>query len=371
MKKHLIAAAVATVVAAPAMAQNVTLSGLLDTGIVARDSGNSTGGSFTGATSNVLTTSNIAIRASEDLGGGMKVAVTIFDEIQLHNNRAATVAAGSDTLTNTNGAFASVDQYSLAISGAFGTFEGGRFPSMARSVNGAGSVIGNIGLPGNYGANVAVTAVNQVGAIAAGDNMSMRVLGNYANNSYAYTTPLFNGIQAQFYRTAANTATGKAGELDGVALRYTNGPLVLGYSTIKQTTTAAGAKRETVAFSAQYDAGFARFGAATLDHDESSATAGEDGKVSMITATAPIGGGLNVFGGYHVFEDRAATTNNGGKAMMVGVSKDLSKRTTIYAAHAKVTNETNSSYNLSVMDTGIATVGNDPSATVIGLRHSF
>ena len=39
MKKHLIAAAVATVVAAPAMAQNVTLSGLFDTGIIARDSG--------------------------------------------------------------------------------------------------------------------------------------------------------------------------------------------------------------------------------------------------------------------------------------------------------------------------------------------
>ena len=371
MKKHLIAAAVATVVAAPAMAQNVTLSGLLDTGIVARDSGNSTGGSYTGATSNALTTSNIAIRASEDLGGGLKVAVTIFDEIQLHHSRAVTVGAGGDTIANTNNPFQSVDQYSLAISGGFGTVEAGRFPSMARSINGAGSVIGNIGLPGNYGANVAVTPVNQVGGIAAGDNMSMRVLGNYASNSVAYTSPLFNGIQAQFYRTMANQAVGKLGEVDAVGVRYTNGPLVVGYSTIKQTTTTAGVKRETNAFSAQYDAGFVKLGAAMLDHDESSTTAGEDGKVSMITATSPIGGGLNVFGGYHVFEDRASTATNGGKALILGVSKDLSKRTTIYAAHAKVTNEANSTYNLSVMDTGISTAGNDPSATVIGLRHSF
>ena len=371
MKKHLVAVAVSAAFTVPAFAQNVTISGLFDTGFVQRDSGNATGGKFVGASNNILTTSNLAIRASEDLGGGMKVSATIFDEIQLVTNRTSTLAAGSDNQTNTGAPFQAIDQFSLAISGDFGTVEAGRFPSLARSINGAGSVIGNIGLPGSYGRNTAVAAAGNNAAIVAATNTSMRTLGNYATNSAAYTTPTFSGLQAQVFNTFSQSAVGDLNRTIALGVRYTNGPLVAGYSSIKTDVLTTGVKAETESVSLQYDAGVAKFGAALLEHDERSDTVGEDGRVAMITATVPLGGGLSVFGGYHLFEDQAATAANQGKAIMVGVSKDLSKRTTLYAVYAKITNETNASYNLSIHDVGQPAVGNDPVAFAIGLRHSF
>jgi len=260
----------------------------------------------------------------------------------------------------------------LALSGGFGAVEIGRFSSMARSVSAGGSVIGNIGLPGNYAANNTVTVVGtSVGAVAAGDRMGMRVLGNYANNSVAYTTPTFSGVTAQVYRTASQRSADDAGQVDAAGIRYAQGPLTVGYSTIRQVISAAGAKRETNAAIAQYDAKFAVFGLGMMEHDESSAVTGGDGKLNMITARVPLGNGINLLAGYHLFKDEASTTANKGSATIIGATKDLSKRTNLYAVYARVSNEANSSYFLSVHDIGQTAAGNDPKAVAVGVRHSF
>ncbi len=371
MKKHLIAAAVAAGVAAPAIAQNVTISGTFDGGIVVRDSGNATANKFTGGAGGVLTTNTLRFSGTEDLGGGLKAGFTILDEYDLKTAHAATATVASDA-TAANGPMSSVDQYSINVSGDFGAFEIGRFPSLARSINGAGSVIGNIGLPGNYGANNGVTAVDaNVAVVTAGERMSMRVLGNYANNSVAYTTPTFNGVTAQIYRSFANRAADDAGQVDAVGVRYSAGPLTLGYSNIKQVITTAGAKRDTDALSAQYDFGMVVVGVASLTHDESSAVVGEDAKLNMVTARVPLSGGVSLIGGYHLFKDAGATASNKATAIMLGAIKDLSKRTNVYAAYGKVSNESNASYHLGAMDIGVSTAGNDPKVFSVGMRHSF
>ena len=69
MKKHLLAIAVASAVAVPAMAQ-VSISGRIDTSIQRAE--DSAGKSTTRIDSNLLTTNEIVIAGTEDLGGGLK-----------------------------------------------------------------------------------------------------------------------------------------------------------------------------------------------------------------------------------------------------------------------------------------------------------
>ena len=93
MKKHLIAAAVAAAVAVPAMAQNVTMDGVIDSmyGSVDRGGTAAITGKFVGVVANVFATSQMNIRGTEDLGGGVKAGFRL--------SRQLGAATGTDTGT--------------------------------------------------------------------------------------------------------------------------------------------------------------------------------------------------------------------------------------------------------------------------------
>ena len=85
MKKHLIAAAVAAAVAAPAFAQtSVSFFGRLDVGYANNTSDGGTAATKvknSGIHSGALTTSRFGFNVSEDLGGGLKAIATMETEL--------------------------------------------------------------------------------------------------------------------------------------------------------------------------------------------------------------------------------------------------------------------------------------------------
>jgi len=198
MKKHIIAAAVAAAVAVPAMAQ-VTISGRVDQSI-----GNATNTSDEKANrvnSSLLTTSQLVITGSEDLGGGLKA--NLFAASQL--------APDTGTFSWGNRGF------TVGVSGGFGAITIGKD---------AGSVIDSIATS---------SVVNNLG--------NYSVLNNRVNNSISYTSPSISGLTARIIYTAGNDdgtdATQKdQNKLTEVSATYVGGPLTVRLASSKTTNAA-------------------------------------------------------------------------------------------------------------------------------------
>lgn len=359
MKKHLIALAVAGAVAAPVMAQNVSISGVVDQA-VGRDTP-AAAGSRTVNLSGVLTTSKLQFNATEDLGGGMKASIILADEFGLSSTgQGVTAAAGLGT---------TFDAASVSLSGNFGTVAIGRFGSLARNAGGAGSLaeLGNAGLAGS--SDVLDAAYGTDGA-----NGSMRAMGDKDDNAFAYTTPTINGVTVQFWRAGANSTTGTgvgvAGDQTAIGATYSNGPLMVGVGTIKAKQVGSNAK--TTAYAGSYDLGMAKVGLINIKIDENTSSAGDTRSVTVFNGAVPLGNGLTLIGAYHTFSQDEDPTANNASAMVVGVTKALSKRTTVYGVYGATNNETNAGYNLGMNDSHATTVrGSDPKTYAIGIRHVF
>lgn len=359
MKKHLIAAAVAAAVAAPVMAQNVTVSGVVDQA-VGRDN-QAAAGSRTVNLSGLLSTSKLQFNATEDLGGGMKAAVVLADEFTLSSTaQNGTAASGLGT---------TFDSASVSLSGNFGTVAIGRFSSLARNAGGVGSLaeLGNAGLAGSSDALDGAYSTD-------GSNSSFRAMGDKDDNAFAYTSPTIQGVTVQYWRSGSNTAggtgVGVAGDQTALGATYVNGPLQVGVGTIKAKQVGSNAK--TTAYGGQYDLGMAKVGLVNIKIDENTSSAGDTRSVTVLNAAVPLGNGLTLIGAYHTFsQDEDATANN-ASAMVLGLTKALSKRTTVYGVYGATNNETNAGYNLGMNDSAATTVrGIDPKVYAIGIRHVF
>jgi len=364
MKKSLLALAVSAAVAVPAFAQNVTVYGVLDQAVGSKET--SSAGGTTAGFGGVLTTNVIGFRGSEDLGGGLKAEFQYEAEPKMFLQRDGNSAA--DTLGTNGAAF-------LRVTGGFGTVTLGRFGSLARNAGGTGSFIGNIGLAGNGG-----SAGNSGLITTAGTRLSMRLLGDFTDSSVAYTTPNVSGFTAQIYQSYSGNSAGfigtsgstsaTMGDQFAVGATYVQGPLALGIGNISRDITAT-AKATTMALGANYDFNVFRVVVVYNKFTENDAVAATTHKVTVAQASVPLDGGMALIGSFHHYKNDAATLNK-GKGISVGLTKALSKRTTAYAVHASVKNDNNAAYSFGANDMVTAQVnGFDPSATWVGIRHSF
>lgn len=84
MQKKLVATAILSLVSGAAAAQsNVTIYGLIDTGVEYLNKAGSNGGSVTRLASGAMNTSRIGFRGSEDLGGGLKAIFQLENGFKL------------------------------------------------------------------------------------------------------------------------------------------------------------------------------------------------------------------------------------------------------------------------------------------------
>ncbi len=367
MKKHLLAAAVAAAVSGPLAAQNVSVFGVIDTGVASIESGAAASTSYTGSINNVLSTSSLGFRGTEDLGGGLKASFVIRQEF----TPSTGVYAGRSTINQngvaTNEAYQQRDRFTevaVAVEGGFGTVTLGKHTALARNAAGAGAWIGNVAL------------------IGTGAGITLRQLGDNTDNAIAYTTPTINGFRAQAFRgfqnaAAASGATSTAEALqttNGIGVAYASGPLTLGAGQLTRDLVAAGtagsaADTKTQTIAAGYDFGAVRLGVTFMKYDNSSAAQNDEQQVTAVQAQVPLSGALSIIGAYHMYDAGTAAANDSGKYMMIGINNNFSKRTNMYAIYGKITNEAASRYSHAFATAAAA--GDDPRTISVGVRHSF
>jgi len=337
MKKQIIAAAVAAAFAVPAAAQ-VTISGRVDQSL-----GNGTSTADKKANrvnSSLLTTSQLVITGSEDLGGGLKANLYVSSQL----------APDTGTFSWGNRGF------TVGLSGKFGAVTIGKDAGSAIDAIATSAVVNNLG---NYS-----------------------VLNNRVNNSISYTSPSFSGMTARVIYTAGNDdgtddTAKKQNRLTEVSATYVGGPLTVRLAQSKTsmaaiataatatnsfgtTASTAASTRDDVSergIQANYNAGFALINARYVERTTEGAETGtglRDQNATGYGASIPVAGvALNL--DYLKLDHSTATSSFA--ITSATVVKELSKRTNVYGA-----------YSAKDYDD---TAKNTESIYAIGVRHSF
>jgi len=337
MKKHLIAAGVVAVFAAPAMAQNVQIYGTVDVNYVVTDTDNAKSDSAMGsAAATTLRTPVLGFRGSEDLGGGLKA------EFQLEGRLNPELGSLGAQGTTTNGTTATQTylfnrEAWVGLSGAFGAVRFG-----TTDVTTAQAIDSKVG---------------QAGVLS--DNYSGE-LGSDVSKTIRYTSPTFSGISAQVGYASPQSTSSAGGEstansVTSLYLQYEEGKLgaYAGY-TSKKISTSYDQKETTLGV--KYDFGVVSVGA-MLQHRDSATNNGEDISIQMLSAQLPLGNGYALHGVYRKQETDLTTASTDGKAFTIAATKALSKRTSVYAGIRSTDLE--------------STAENDSKNYIVGVSHTF
>ena len=342
MKKLALAAAL-TALATSVSAQNVTVYGVIDSGFQKHDNGT---GSYTRGSDNALATSRLGFRGTEDLGGGLRANFQI--EGLLNPN---TGSMGSTTVA-TNEVFNR--EAWVGIAGAFGEIRMGRQDvTYAQDIDIGTSQFNNFGNRAING-----TAIE---------------LGTDQKNVVKYISPTMSGFSLQLGYGSANNAgatTDTSGDQKGAAISFTKGAVKLFAGVHNNDATATAGKRDFVSYGGSYDFGVASVGATYAEGDVNN-TNGAKNKSTQGSVRMPLAGGLALHGVYAVAKDGAQSTNGEGKGYTVGVTKTLSKRTTLYAAYTAVDNQANARMYMAGQVAAPATAGLDTKTTSFGISHVF
>lgn len=302
MKKHLIAAAVTTAIAAPAMAQNVSLYGTFDEAIVMTK--NQGGQDVTNLTSGTVSSSVLGFKGAEDLGGGLKALVQ-FEGNMNHNGTNTINAEGQ--LGKTAGNF---DREAwVGMAGGFGEVRLGRTDvTGVQGIDGLGSskTLGNID---DFGGS----------------------LGKDGASAIRYTSPTMNGFKfdAGLQMSATtNTASGTA-DITSAGVYYTAGAISVAAGQTQKEVAGATSDKETQ-FAARYNAGAFAVGVARQAY--SSATASSEFTTTQVGVDVPLGNGMTLGASYKNYNKKTTNTSD-VKRTAVALAKGLSKRTTVYAGY--------------------------------------
>jgi predicted porin len=317
MKKTMIAASIAAVVAAPVAFADVTVSGAAQQEFLNID------GSTVGWQSD--SAYDINIKSTEDLGNGMKAMAVISLQSDYDGN-------------TTNGRN---DQY-VGLSGDFGTVILGKVESFTE---------------GKVAAQASVDSSENLGIEpgTGGDRVS-----NGA--ALAYVSPTVNGFHVAAAcitdeTIAAADDGGSTCDHTDVMVAYSNGPLSVsaGKTTYANTSAAAAAANGTVAgtsnsqqaIAVKYNMGDLNLVAVSTSTEQ----AGVDIDGYMVGATYAMG--ANKIGVGFMNQDTSATADE--DQYIVDFSHALSKSTSIYVTYHNDDNGANA----------------DVDTTAIGVKHSF
>jgi len=224
MKKSLVALAALAVVGG-ASAQ-VTISGLIDTGVVASDF---KGAKVTQVTSNNAYTTFLMFTGTEDLGGGLSAKFRF--EIDPVLTRTAGPNAGAASSDVSNVANIGNGYSFLGLAGGFGELQFGTINTATLGANGIGQPFGT--------------------AIGSGYKTISQAATRY-QNTLRYDTPAMNGLSGSFLygfkdqyqnnASAAALAVAASLPLNGrdqiqeFGVKYANGPINVQFANLTTTT---------------------------------------------------------------------------------------------------------------------------------------
>lgn len=336
MKKLLVTmAALGAVASTSGFAQSkVAIYGLVDLGFVHERGGAS--GSVNKLTSGIANGSRIGFQGIEDLGDGLSAIFTIENGFQ-----SDTGAAGQGGLVFGRQAF-------VGLTGGFGALK------LGRQYTPLEVLIGKIDPFGN-GSSGKMTNV-----FAAG--YSPRI-----NNAVIYTTPAIGGFSGEVaYGFGEVPGDISASRFVGASGGYIQGPLYvrLAYQNSNDITATSSAKNTVLGVTYDFGAVTTHFSYGTNETDAAGAAVLDNNDV-MIGVSWPIGAS-KILASYVRKDDKLAL-NRDADQIGIGYYYAMSRRTTLYAAAARISNKRGASYTVgSAIESGS---GNK--AVNLGIRHTF
>jgi len=370
MNKKLLAVALATAFAAPAMAEGVTIYGAFDVGVVSRFDGGS--GNQTQIASGMNGHNGIGFKMSEDLGNGLTISGDAMFGFALDSSSNT---IGHSARSNAGG-FSAIYSY-LALSGDFGTLIAGRAGGARAGFIKQYDPFGGFGVGGALGAYGKLSgnadyADNVIAYITPEVMPGLKVLAAYTSNLVGQdTTP-----------RAANTA-GLNTALYAIAGLYNSGPLSATVAYENLTLDNGSAALQTLTGHSNVWTGGASydFGVAKVMGLYSYVEQLDRGW--QVGATAPISAGTTAKLSY-VSTSLIGPLNGTGsttcRKIAAGVNHDLSKRTRLYADVAHLSEDKGSCV------AGLNTYGGNyangeagrdngngygKTGVNVGIRHSF
>ncbi len=347
MKKSLLALAALTAFAGAASAQSsVTLFGIVDAGIARISAG---GTKVTGMTNSGYNSSRLGFRGVEDLGGGLSAQFWL--EGQLFNDSGDGSATGS--------AYNFQRRSTVSLVGGFGEIRLGRDYT---------PTFWNLTVYDPFGTNGIGQAMT-INALGASGATAQATTAVRSNNAVSYFLPSnLGGFQGQImYAFGENSGGVKTNNFQGFRFGYAAGPVSahVAYSKTEGPTDAADYK--VLNFGASFDAGVVK--PTIVYHQEKN---GAGLKVVSIEPGIQVPVGPGLIRASYARHDVKGSDNDWNK-IAVGYLHNLSKRTTLYATYARVSNK--GTQNRTVSNNGLtsplATPGGNATGFEFGVRHAF
>jgi predicted porin len=330
MKHKVCIAAILSGFASIASAQvgsSVTIYGVLDSGLAV--TGGDPKGSTTKVASGVSQSSRLGFKGSEDLGNGLSVRYVLESGILVDTG-------ASDQNGTLFGREASVS----LVSNKFGAIGLGRQYTPIYKTLTVVDPYGN-----NYGG-------------AAGRLMKAETGGTRMDNSVTYTTPTVAGFDAKLAYGFGEVAgdSEKLRQIGGV-VGYQNGPLVLRVAHHQTNNASATDRAKTTLWMAKYDFGFA---SGSVGYGVNKGLKDVDNRDLLLGVSVPLGQ-HKLMASYIRKDDRSSLSNYDANEVSVAYNYQLSKRTALYAAYARLSN---TNFTTTKFGTG-------PREFDLGLRHTF
>jgi predicted porin len=344
--------------------------------------------------------SRFGFRVNEDLGGGLRAFVVCETGINIDNGGANGQGVGAANAVNTSANFFCSREGHVGIGNATAELRLGRQ-----------NVWWSHGELNQTGANF--TSFDAIGGMyAPSSGISLATISRESNVILVHAGSglgAFAGSQAYYSVNAQEGATNgtaagspNKGSIMGFKLNYSSGPLVamLDYAAGKNSANNSTAAADFDSNSTKVGVGY-KYAAGSLasftwfQHErEYNLAASNTAAPTILNLAAGATGSrkqagwalnlqhnmgqVNLYAQYGVFGDAknsagAAVANTGAKGIMVGARYDLSKRTAVYGAYSKITNESANALNFSggAYASGNSAVGADPKVLGVGIMHNF
>ncbi len=366
---------------------SIQIDGIMDAGYQAI---NYKGTKVNGIAGNGSSTSQLNIRGTEDLGGGLKAdfrVETDWNTVSNAGNTGAktTPAAGKDG-TLGNGSTFGNGEIRVGLAGGFGRVDLGavNYNTLSTFTTGQpfGTAIGSGFRAVVWNDTQGVEASVVAGAPSAAGSQVR------AENAIKYVTPSFNGFTASLYKSnkqtkAANTTSLSSnsfstslGAYDQIGTQeiganYANGPLAASFSQIKQDSKSVGTlvTESTVnTLGANYTIGAAKlFGLYQSTKFDGGDFGGAKLNYMAVSGTYTMGS-VVLMASYGQLKDKSAESDGAkSKLTALGADYNLSKRTALYARYESI----NDKIGIVANPSTLAGTNDKRTRTAFGLRHSF
>lgn len=348
MKKTLLALSALTLAATANAQSNVTIYGLVDSGLAYSTNGSGDSTTFLG--NGGQSGNRLGFRGVEDLGNGKKALFVLEKGFNINDG---SVGQSSSTITREFGrqAYVGLNDNNL------GELRFGRQYNPIRN---------------------ALESVNPFEIGLAGNIATFfDPHGERADSAVTYTSPNLGGFTAQaLYSLGQVSGDDAFGRQRGISVNYANGPIYVVASyhnsdlVTGTTTLADNGNKKTTMIGGVYNFGVAKAHASFAKNKGDNASGAEnlDSTDMMLGVTVPFGASkflASYMQKNNDFRDDADT-----RQWSIGYTYDLSKRTNLYASYAKAFNDNNA--NIKPFQVSQTVVnGAEPSIFNIGVRHKF